>query len=100
MQTRHFGGKDNEDIALERGQGHVEILEKLSIPAEGFEADMNPETRVAAGIFTDGSYKMTNLKWKSLIFPMDILRRQGVSGAAVVYLGTPKHGQHQFGFSA
>jgi hypothetical protein len=32
----------------------VEILEKLSIPAEGFEADTNPETRVT-GIFTDGS---------------------------------------------
>jgi hypothetical protein len=68
----------------------VEILEKLSIPADGFEADTNPKTRVA-GISTDGSYKMTNLKRKSLIVPMDLLRREGVSGAAVVYLGTPEH---------
>jgi hypothetical protein len=91
LQTRPFSGKDNEDIALERGQGRVEILEKLSIPAEGFEADTNPETRIA-GIFTDGSsYKMTNLTRGSLMVPMDLLRRQGVSGAAVVYLGTPEH---------
>jgi hypothetical protein len=67
----------------------VEVLKKLSIPVEGFETDTNRETRVA-GIFTDGSYKMTNLTRGSLIVPMDILRRQGVSGAAVVYLGTPE----------
>jgi hypothetical protein len=82
--------KDSEDITLEWSQGHVENPVKLSIPAEDFEADTNPETRVA-GIFTDGSYKMINLTRKSLIVPMDILRRQGVSGAAVVYLGTPEH---------
>ena len=90
LQTRHFSGEDNEDIVLERGQEHAEILEKLSIPAEGFEADTNPETRVA-GIFTNGSYKMTNLTRESLIVSMDILRREGVSGAAVVYLRTPEH---------
>jgi hypothetical protein len=71
LQTRHFSGKVNEDIALE--QGHADILEKLFIPVE---ADTNPKTRVE-GIFIDGSYKMTNLKRKSLIVPMDILRREG-----------------------
>jgi hypothetical protein len=90
LQTQHFSGKDNEDIGLERGLGHAEILEKLSIPAEGFATDTNAETRVA-GIFTDGSYEMTNLTRGSLIVSMDILRRQGVSSAPVVYLGTPEH---------
>jgi hypothetical protein len=51
---------------------------------------MNPETRVA-GIFTHGSYKMTNLTRGSLKVPMDILWCKGVSGAAVVYLSTPEH---------
>jgi hypothetical protein len=68
----------------------VEILEKLSIPAESFEADTNPEIRVA-GIFPDGSYKMTNLTRGALIVPIYRLRREGVSGAAVVYLGMPEH---------
>jgi hypothetical protein len=68
----------------------MEMLEKLSIPAEAFKADTNPKTRVV-GNFTDGSYKMTNLTRGSLIVPMDILRREGVNGAAVVYLGTPEH---------
>ena len=62
---------------------HAAVLEKL-------EEDTDPSTRVG-GIFTDGFYKMSNLMRGSLLAPMDVLRRQGVSGAAVVYLGTPEH---------
>jgi hypothetical protein len=65
-------------------------LEKLETSPEQFAADTDPSTRVG-GIFTDGSYKMSNLTRGSLLAPMDVLRRNGVSGAAVVYLGTPEH---------
>jgi hypothetical protein len=90
LQTRHFSGKDKEDISLAHGAMHAAILEKLEISPEQFAADTDPSTRVS-GIFTDGSYKMSNLTRGSLLAPMDVLRHQGVSGAAVVYLGTPEH---------
>jgi hypothetical protein len=66
------------------------ILEKLNITPKDFTEDVDPTSRVG-GIFTDGLYKITNLTRKSLIVPMDTLRRQGESDAAVVRLGTPEH---------
>jgi hypothetical protein len=89
LQTQQFRGKDREDLPMVHGTGHKETLEKLGITIDNFANDVNPETRVG-GIFTDGSYKMAQLKRRSVIEPMEALRKDGVSGAAVVLLGTPE----------
>jgi hypothetical protein len=90
LQTRQCSSKDNEDICIAQGPEHAKILVELPISPAEFARNTDSRTK-EVGIFTDGSYKMANLTRGSLLVPMDILRRQGVSSAAIVYLCTPEH---------
>jgi hypothetical protein len=90
LHTLAFRGKDAEEAPIKPGPYHNLILEKLGITPRDFADNQDDRTRVG-GIFSDGSYKMANLTNGSLLVPMDVLRSQGKSGAAVVLLGIPEH---------